>query len=197
MTQLLSVLLVEDHKAILDHLISNASQMFGDAKLTVISDPSAIAQLDPNTSFNMGLIDPGLPGIPHDNIVARVKFAVPLLSRIKSPEYASVFTGIATEPERVLFQQAGFRNYFSKADTSISELTDFFKRQTLSSAPPKSLHETWTFLSDSELSAHTLKDHHPDRTYRELASMDGKSEEAFTQALKRARKKIREHENYG
>lgn len=193
MTRLKQVLLVEDHKAILDHLLENASKLFGDAKLTVVSEPSALADLDVDARFELGLIDPGLPGIPHDDISARVSFAVPLLNRIQTPEHAAIFTGIATEPERALFQQAGYRNYFSKADTSISELAQFFARQTTLSSPPKPMREAWTFLSQSEVSAHNLKDDHPELTYRELADKAGKSEEAFTQALKRARRKIKEY----
>lgn len=193
MSELKNVLVVEDHKAILDHLLENASKLFGDAKLTVISEPSGLTDLDENAEFELGLVDPGLPGIPHDDISARVNFAVPLLNRIQSPECAAVFTGIATEPERALFRQAGFKNYLSKADTSIAELADFFARQDTNPAPPKPLREAWTFLSQSEVHAHNLKDDHPDLTYRELAEKSGKSEEAFTQALKRARRKIKEY----
>lgn len=140
-------------------------------------------------------IDPGLPGIPHDDISARVNFTVPLLNRIQTPEHAAIFTGIATEPERALFQQAGYGNYFSKADTSISELAQFFASKSTLSSPPKPMRETWSFLSQSEVSAHNLKDDHPELTYRELADKAGKSEEAFTQALKRARRKIKEFAN--
>lgn len=193
MTNVQNVLLVEDHRAILDHLVTSAARIFGDAKLTVISDPAALDGIQSDQEFDMGLIDPGMPGIPHDNITARAKFAIPLLARVRQPDRAAVFTGIATEPERVLFKKAGFENYFSKADTSVMELSNFFANGITSNAPPKPLKETWTFLSESELSAYSLKDDHPDLSYRELAGIDGKSEEAFTQALKRARRKIREY----
>lgn len=192
MSNLQNVLLVEDHRAILDHLTENAIRLFGDAKLTVISDPAGLTELGEDQTFDKGLIDPGLPGIPHDKISARIDFAIPLLKRISDPSCAAIFTGIATEPERALFWNAGFTNYFSKADTSVTELVAFFSNRSTGSAAPKALSETWSFLSGSELSAHNLKENNPGLSYRELASIDGKSEEAFTQALKRARRKIRE-----
>jgi len=194
MTITSKVLIVEDHRAILDHILANAERIFGYASLTVISNQTALKELNPDLKFDMGLIDPGMPGIPHDNLSERFRFASELLERISDPQKAAVFTGIATEIERQKFNSAGFVHYFSKADTGIPELRTFFKNGTSTKTNPVPLQHTWTFLSKAELDAHSLRERYSDLTYGELAVRAGKSEPAFTQALKRARRKIKEAE---
>lgn len=187
-----TVLLVEDHPSVLDHLTANAATIFGDAELTVVCDADGVAALPDNLSFDIGLVDPGLPGIAHDSLTDRVGAAVPLLQRIRSADAAAVFTGIASEQERLMFMDAGFEHYFSKANTGVRELADFFSGAAPRPTPPESITKTWTFLTDSELEAHTLNTENPDSSYNDLAMRSGKSLEAFSQALKRARRKIRE-----
>jgi len=194
MTSPSNVLIVEDHRAILDHILANAERIFGYASLTVIANQSALNDLNHGAQFDMGLIDPGMPGIPHDDVSERVSFATRLLKRITDPQKAAIFTGIATELERQTFASAGFGHYLSKADTGIPELRAFFRTGAEEASFPAPIQRTWTFLTDAELEAHALREQYSDLTYGELAVRAGKSEAAFTQALKRARRKIREAE---
>lgn len=191
------VLIVEDHRAILDHIVENAERIFGPAELTIVTDIDGVSQIPDAARFDMGLIDPGLPGIPHDQIKDRIDFILPLARRITSPARVAVFTGIATDIEQDHLRAEGVVNYFSKADTGVEELVAFFSGNEPEATLPPPLDTTWSFLSPGELEALKARTTFPNRTYEDLAHETGKSTGAFSQSLKRARRKLREFRAYG